>query len=626
MNNGKGNLKKKLYSEVRELNDDYGFYISALSLRGKGKKNADLTFHQGLNVISGSSDTGKTFIFECINFIFGGSTVPKKINESKGYTELYIELTTYNGEIFTLKRNLTDKKMYFYESSLNDINGVTPQEIGSKHDKDNLNNISQLLMQKSGATYKNVIYKKAGHTESFSFRDFVHICMLHEKKIINATSPIYTDNGYKKTRSESAFRIIITGMDDSAFEENKKSESTKIKARAKLEIVEDLILKTRVEIEELSKKVKSFTISEFDSKLGQIKKELSEKAKLLDDFERTRLHLWNEIQNIKHENYILTETNKRFNLLKKNYESDIERLEFIEEADYYIGQLIDTKCPVCNSPIDNYLETNTSTAFKAELTKVRAQLNDLQLTIIENQEKILIKNNQINSINEEIKRIDELIKNELKPVMGQFNEELDKLMLLRDQYRMKEYSSQKLEELLNKREELKEIIEAVKVEKEIINTISSETLNLLCDTIKGILEDWKLEEKVTVSYNREANDIIVNGKLKESFGKGYASVINSAFVIGIMQYLIKVGLPHPKVIVLDSPLTAYKEKDTNKDKNDFINEEVKQAFYRNLSQFKQGVQFIVLENVVPSEEIQKEIKHYHFTKNPDYGRYGFIPH
>ena len=39
-------------------------------------------------------------------------------------------------------------------------------------------------------------------------------------------------------------------------------------------------------------------------------------------------------------------------ILRKNYLSDYERIEFIDEANYYINQLDNIVCPICSSKIN----------------------------------------------------------------------------------------------------------------------------------------------------------------------------------------------------------------------------------------------------------------------------------
>lgn len=609
----------------------YGFYLSKLSLRGKGKEDAEVTFYQGLNLISGASNTGKTFIFECINFMFGGRDVPKKINERKGYDVVLLELRTYNDNIFTLRRNFTDEKMYKYECELKEIAKIAPIEIKNQHDKEDSDNISSLLLEISNASsYKNVVKNQKGDTVSFSYRDFVHMSMLSEKRIINSISPIYPeDSVYTKTKSQSAFRTIMTGKDDSLYAENKQKNEATPGVKAKLEIVESMILDTRISIEEISRELgeEGFSIDEFEENLSFLENQLKEKNIVLEKHQIEKDKIWRDLQENKSEKMILSESIQRFNLLRKNYESDIDRLDFIEEAIFYTEQLEDVKCPICYSSFKPE-EVDVKEAVLAELEKTRIQLVDLIATISETKVKENTISSKINSMQQRIKEIDQIMEGELQPVLFKFRNKINNVLKLRDNFKMMEFNKDKLEELVKNQEELKSKVNSKKVKVDFSNDINSNSLNLFSQIVQDILTEWKLEEKIQVKFDEAKKDIVVNERDKEGFGKGYASILNSAFVIGVLEYTIKLGLPHPKVVILDSPLTTYKEKDVQvekEQKEQKVKEEVKNAFFEYLSQYKKEVQFIILDNIEPKKEIIEKINYCRFTRNELIGRFGFIP-
>ena len=54
-----------------------GFYLEKLVLTGEDVEPAIVEFEKGLNVIYGPSDTGKTYIFQCIQFLLGKSSLSK---------------------------------------------------------------------------------------------------------------------------------------------------------------------------------------------------------------------------------------------------------------------------------------------------------------------------------------------------------------------------------------------------------------------------------------------------------------------------------------------------------------------------------------------------------------------
>ena len=89
------------------------FFLKRLVLGGNNKKNAILNFEEGLNVIAGASDTGKSFAFDCINYGFGSSNVPALPPEAKGYNSVYLEIETLNNDVFTIRRDFNDKNKNF---------------------------------------------------------------------------------------------------------------------------------------------------------------------------------------------------------------------------------------------------------------------------------------------------------------------------------------------------------------------------------------------------------------------------------------------------------------------------------------------------------------------------------
>lgn len=631
-------MKERHYLGGIELSN-YGFYITTLILRGPNKKDAKLSFNQGLNVISGASDTGKTYIFECLNYIFGSRDKPKDIEESEGYTDVIMELKTYEGKSITLKRSLIDKNMYIYECGYKEITKCNPYEIKNIHDKNDKDNISSILLKLCKAPYKNIIKNRKGHTESFTYRDFVRLTLIGETKIIESFSPIYIDgSNYTKTRCESAFRTIMTGFDDSGFENIKTNEISKVKMQGKLELVDSMITNIRTEIEELKSKLKlgKDNTQNIETNIEILRKSMTKEKVIIKELENQKESLWNELQQKKHDKMLLEQLKNRFTLLRKNYESDIERLDFIDESEYYINQLIDINCPICKSvwnkdmiEEDNEIK-NLNIALSSEKEKVEIQLQDLISTINDIDFKINIKQQEINDLSNKFDILYKKIDNEIKPMITKKLSLLENLFDVRDSIKRKEYKTDRLEELSETRGGLITILNQVNIENPTIDEISDSLYNEFTDIIKDILLEWKLEEEIELTFDVKTMDIIMNGKKKGSFGKGFSALLNSAFILALMKYSIKKGLPHSRVIVLDSPLTTYKGKDEDvNDKDDSENiiivEEVNEAFYSYLSKQKNEMQIIILDNVEPPKEIQNKIIYYHFTKNHLIGRYGFIP-
>ena len=77
---------------------------------------------------------------------------------------------------------------------------------------------------------------------------------------------------------------------------------------------------------------------------------------------------------------------------------------------------------------------------------------------------------------------------------------------------------------------------------------------------------------------------------------------------------------HTQLVILDSPLTSFKDKDRVD-----ASEDVQRAFYKDLIQTADDYQIILLENKDPLIEFQEQINYIHFSKNESVDRYGFYP-
>jgi DNA repair ATPase RecN len=59
-----------------------GFIFKELRLVGESLNKASIVFEKGVNVITGPSNVGKSYIFQCLNYMFGASKPPKAILHS----------------------------------------------------------------------------------------------------------------------------------------------------------------------------------------------------------------------------------------------------------------------------------------------------------------------------------------------------------------------------------------------------------------------------------------------------------------------------------------------------------------------------------------------------------------
>ena len=144
-----------------------------------------------------------------------------------------------------------------------------------------------------------------------------------------------------------------------------------------------------------------------------------------------------------------------------------------------------------------------------------------------------------------------------------------------------------------------------------------------CKVVEVLLLAWKYPDAGNVAFDTDKSDLVIAGKDRANAGKGYRAITYAAFTIGLMKYCRLKNIPHPGLVVLDSPLNPYKGPISTEEA--VLTDEVKGAFFRYLVDDTSGDQYIIMENDEPPVDIRDRVTYYDFTHNPALGRFGFFP-
>jgi hypothetical protein len=615
-----------------------GFQLRFLRVSGKGKKPAELEFRPGLNVISGASNTGKSYILQCIDFACGAGTPPKTVDESIGYEMVELELEDNTAQAHKMERSLKGGQTRHFVRTGGDWAPSTPPILGAKHAAADPNTVSGLLLGLSGLWGNKVRKNAAGQVDSLSFRDIARLIFVDEKRIIGDISPFFSGQNTTETKEVSIFNLLLTGVDDSsviAHETKKESQSRK---KAQLELLDRMIQRSEEQLAQSDKE--PATVSD---RRKRIEASIAERTQIITvsqneiaESESKRQQAWATVQRVGAKRNATVQLKGRFKLLEEHYNNDLARLNAIVEADHYFSQLQQVRCPLCGAAIENHDTaahpseespdlSNLRTACKEEVRKIQSLLRDLLGTTtqldselsslaLEEQEQTLLFQQATTSI-----------QRELAPRAEQLQGELTQLIENRDALAYVEMLQEKLTSLQQDRDIISKAVWRSQAVDDgdpqgLLVPQSTETFTL---AVQEILEEWRYPNLKRVTFNNEKLDLIISGKDRESEGKGFRAIAYSAFVIGLLRYCASESLPHPGVVALDSPLVTYRRRDTQP--GDAIPEDVSRAFYEALAQTPADRQIIVLENEDPPEDIQAKIHYTHFSRSAGVGRYGFFP-
>lgn len=326
---------------------------------------------------------------------------------------------------------------------------------------------------------------------------------------------------------------------------------------------------------------------------------------------------------------------RRFDLLQEHYQSDLRRLDFTSEGDHYFGQLEPVFCPFCGTPLEKHTAqmmcverqgelVDIQTACREESAKLNNLLRDLEQAKSslrrEREEKRFVEQKNRGLVSEAETYITRI----LQPNEIIDRKRLEELELAYKGLAEIEINNQRLLDLREARAALQRSSDASTDKGESSSQLDTVALRSLCESIEDLLRSWKYPDVGTVEFDQKDMDILIKGKRRRSNGKGVRAVTHSAFNIGLMHYCKKANLPHPYFLILDSPLTTFKENrgDTI---NDETSGEIQEAFFENLSHIGDEEQIIILENKTPPSRIRNSINIIEFTGREGSGRQGFIP-
>ncbi|MGD0978044.1 MAG: hypothetical protein ABR962_02765 [Candidatus Bathyarchaeia archaeon] len=611
-----------------------GIYFTRIAALGTGKPPAEISFKTGLNVVTGASDTGKSYLIDCIDYILGAREEPKKIKQAEGYEKIRAEIRTFDGHTYTLNRQFNDNSIYVAECEFERFDQTGARRLSTYHSEKNDNNISVFLLKLIRMDGKRLKKNNLNETKSLSFRDLAGFCLVSETRIIEKQSPIYSGQKTEETANKSLFKLLLTGEDDDELESIENPELFKSRIKGKIELIKEEMESKQKFLLETKKHSDALTDQEINVQIQKLLDIVEEAHKELSAEENKRALAWSQLDQLKSALSQNEEIKKRFELLNQHYSSDLNRLEFINEGKQGLDQLKEVNCPLCNSLIDQrILEPYTEqvdflASVRSEFSKIEQKKGELIETIGELNEKIEGLRSDVNDKREEFEKIDKFISDKLKPIHETHAEHLNSFLKLRDEkaqislvesqvIELKRDLSYYYEKLQEKQERAPEKIMPEQVYSELSNEV------------KNVFVSWGIEcEKIY--YDPSTNDIEINGEKRSNSGKGYRAIYLSGFMIAVLLYCLKHNLKHPNFLVLDSPLTQYKERDLGREggeKEERLPEEIQNRFYESLASLQDinKFQIIVIENKDPPEDVRSKINFVHFSKNEKIGRYGFYP-
>lgn len=598
-----------------------------LTFAGSNREKAQVVFDEKLTVIYGASDTGKSFVTEAIDYMLGARKL-SLIPEAEGYSQILLGLALPDGSVITLMRGPQSSRISVFHDDLRDLVyraadlDLSVSTRGSK-------NISRYLLEKLGLEGALIATNDTGGTKLLGFRDLLHLCLVSETRMVSKVPPVLRSTGTSgQTAHKSALKLLLTGQGEPAADARPNASQRRLQ-KGKIGLLDELILDLQRQLDpqggneaELAEQLRqllayqdtvALSLREIASRHAEVVARRAGLAVTLGQFDQ-RLAEIDDLLG-------------RFGLLRRQYESDLERLAMVSEAGSLLGYFRTGSCVFCGADpahqaAGHDLQETTAlhAAVTAEDAKTRHLLSDLHLTVddlqIQREELAGQRDSsaaQSAQADLEIARIEA----ELQPVQSQASE----AMAARSRLEKELGLHQRIQELEEVRAGL--VADGAVPGGRPTGRIPAGTVAAFDRAIERALEAWQVRLH-SVSYDQYTAELYVGDRGRAGHGKGMRAVLHSAFAVALAGYCLNEEHPHPGFVILDSPLVTYRQPGVRRTDDENLPDSVIDYFYRDLFHRFTG-QAIVVENSDPPADIVQEAQVYMFSRDPHDHRFGFFP-
>jgi hypothetical protein len=199
--------------------------LRELRVIGTGKKNAVVRFAPGGNVIAGVSNSGKSYMLRCIDFVLGAEEMTKKIDEDAGYESVYLEFANSEGKSLTLVRHLTGGDVTVHYSTIDTIRDDGTLVAWKRQGKSNSPDVSSVFLPFAGMKEARLRANNKGATNRLTVRTLLPAFLVDETSIIAERSPVYGNSGYDQTPRKRMLSYLLTGVDDEGIASIERSDT-----------------------------------------------------------------------------------------------------------------------------------------------------------------------------------------------------------------------------------------------------------------------------------------------------------------------------------------------------------------------------------------------------------------
>ena len=564
--------------------------ISKLILVGY-RKNYEIKFNPGVNIVYGDSDTGKSSILEFINYLLGSSGIElaDEIISSVDHAVLEIKV---NESTYTIKRDIYNKSELIdvYESSFEESSNHIPDryapnfnsKIGAKgYFSDFLLDILDLPK----ISIKVSPSKSDSEIKRLGFRSIFKFCYLDQDKV-GGKNFLDLGNWSQATTNREVFKYIFNILDSKisdleALISNKEKESKGLKERY-THVSEFLRDAQEGDVEEVRDSLEEIeeNIINLNSELIIINANMTSSSDTYNEikslFDETNLKHKGVTKKLRQADDVI----EKYSKLKNDYQNDIDKITAIIVTKSRLREtsIQSFPCPICESSIEEEQAENPFSiepidALNQELLSLKSRKKNIE-DLLASQlgaKKIHLKEEL--TLKKDVLDIREALDTENESMITPFLTERDSIISeIATQTQLKE-SYRKNLKILNQQEKLAnnfgridvslislaEQLEALQIDAPDIHKI----LNSLGVKFDNYLKAVNIKNKRGVRISEKSFVPIIRGRdyYKITSG-GLRTIASIGHLLSILNYSLTNNLNHPRLLMIDT-VGKYLGKTTN---------------------------------------------------------------
>lgn len=595
-----------------------GIVLTSLSVHGPEREVAQVTFHPKRRLIRGPSETGKSYIYDCLWYMLGGDDFPETFPLSQGYQEFRLRFTAL-GDEYEVRRGLSGGGAAIYSRAPDNAEEQSFEPL----DQD----LGKLLVTLSGADGKQILrnHSKRGAVTGDDLRHW----SLWSQSDIPAKQPS-VGIGQAASKHEASFHLFLTGTDDSGIQ-LRKSQSEAERARGELQAAETALARIQALMpEDLRREEVADALERVDTTLSAMASQYDARASALQELRRQIADTSDSLRKVENDRNHAQSMIGRFELLDKKYTNDLARLGGTSEGVAFFQELPTVDCPLCGTPAESQVDPNDlrpgtpsryRTAIAAEVEKIRALRIGLLAALQHERDRYQVCKASAERLAGDLNALQRREAMVLQNARIEFTADPKSLALRRSDLSAQLSNFDEMQHLTVEIGRLKKAT----VRKRITVTREAGTFGReVANRAKELLDAWGFSAIGNTALDDEACDLRIDDRSRLSYGAGVRGLYLSSLVVAFMEHALEKGHPHLGVVVLDSPLKTYADPESTEE-HEVPPETVVDRFYGWLSTWSGRGQIIVLENEPIKPETAEALDPITFTRIRGKGRYGFYP-